>query len=198
MTNSLDLSAIQDLEQFSGLLWGEKADILLTAAGLRPTTMSHLHSEKYTSDEMILRVDPDEIRILENILRALKLSFHTRRRVIDQGHEKPTFHEVVDFFIAKSDELARALKQAVLDWDEKLIGLTLGYPRTAVEAYIDEDLLLDMNKHPVSTPEVSEQNMHLLAHRLSSNSWRDEVKYIENSGEVLKKLSPVIYDKLMP
>lgn len=189
----LDPESIEKLEQFEGLLWHDKGDILLAAAGLKPTVFTHLFTEKYVTTETILMVEPTLIENLKDILHTLGLHFETSERVLIQDEEQHIASHVVDFFIGRTKQSVHELHQAIKDWGEERIGLILGYPETAVKAYISGDLL-PMDKHPKSTEDVSEAHMNMLAHRLSKAQWKDEVKYLEAYGKALKSLSPTIYD----
>ena len=73
--------------------------------------------------------------------------------------------------------------------------MLLGYPETSVKAFLTPDML-EWENHPVSTEDVSEKNMRLLGHRLSKKYWREEVKYLEASGNYLKTISPKIYQEI--
>ncbi|MEO6109956.1 MAG: hypothetical protein ABIP50_03040 [Candidatus Saccharimonadales bacterium] len=101
-------------------------------------------------------------------------------------------------FVARDQSKADRLKILFDDIEENHheAGLLLGYPRTAVEAFLTPDML-EMNDEPISTEDVSVENMRLLGHRLSVDNWRDEVKYLEKSGEYLKTISPTIYGSLI-
>lgn len=191
-TPKINQKFINKLELFKGLLWHDKADILLTAIDLKPTVFTHLYTDNYALKDKPLRVQKSAIVKLASILENLGLKYSTRKRVLVHDELEQIASHVVDFFIGRTYKDVQTLKQAVVDWDEKLIGITLGYPETAVKAYISGNLLEIMD-HPRSTPEVSEDNMNMLNHRLSEANWREEVKYLQTNGEALAVLSPEIY-----
>lgn len=191
----LDDFAVTDLESLPGITWGDKADILLTAAGLRPSALAHLEHEGSPIKPGVLGVEGAQIEAFGAVLDQLGLQYVTRNRVLYEDDEKQLGKEIVDFFASRDGSSANKLKDAFIAGDHTLIGLTLGYPKTAVEAFLTADMLPPAG-HPTSTATVSEQNMRLLAHRLSKSHWKDEVHYLQEGGEALKKISPLIYARI--
>lgn len=185
--------AIKTLESFIGLNWYAKAEILLTAYGYKPSTFIYLEARPYAKTGKAVRVPDTLVTMLSDLLTDLGLVFETRDRLLLEGENDSKIVNLVDFFISREKDSVIELRDAIEVWNEYRIGIALGYPQTAVEAYVRDDLL-PMTSHPLSTEDVNERHMRMLGHRLSKNDWHHEVKYLQVHGEALKNLSRTIYN----
>ncbi len=183
--------AIKALEDFNGINWHAKAQVLLTAYGYKPATFIYLEAMPYTKEDTPIRVSKDTYTLLCLILTNLGLVFENRDRMISDDESK-TVH-LIDFCISRDSQTATTLHGAIVSNNDRLTGITLGYPLTAAEAYASDNML-PIHNHPLSTKDVNERNMRMLNHRLSKESWEDEVKYLQIHGDALKDLSRTIYD----
>jgi hypothetical protein len=193
------MNAIKNLELLPGMLAYDKANILLVYGGLKPSAQTVMQGESFRSSGDVVLIEPRYITMLESILSELKLSYVYSREVTD-ARSNNTFsmsQEVMKIYVAPNKRAASRLKAVFSNIQKNHLsaGILLGYPETAVKAFLTPDML-DWEDHPVSTEEVSELNMRLLGHRLSRSNWHEEVKYLESSGDYLKKVSPKIYKEV--
>lgn len=185
--------AIKALEDFNGINWHAKAQVLLTAYGYKPATFIYLEAMPYAKEDTPIRVSKDTYTLLCLILKNLGLVFENRDRILSDDESKAV--NLIDFFISCDPQTAATLHDAIVSNNDRLTGITLGYPLTAVEAYVSDNML-PIDNHPLSTKDVNERNMRMLNHRLSKEAWEDEVKYLQIYGEALKELSKKIYDRV--
>jgi hypothetical protein len=80
--------------------------------------------------------------------------------------------------------------------NEEREGILLGFPRTAVEAFVNGNML-GINEVPSSTEHVSAEAMKFLNHRLSKEHWEEEVKYLPNFARTVMRISPEIYNQCL-
>lgn len=193
------MNVIKSLEHLTGMLAYDKASILLVHGGLKPSAQVVMEGESFRSSGDTVHIDTQLIDELDCILSELKLSYVATYEIMEARSEDASkrSQEVMRIYVAPSKEIANQLKTAFdsVEENHSNIGFLLGYPETAVESFLTPDML-DWDNHPISTEEVSERNMRLLGHRLSKANWRDEVKYLETSGNYLQKVSPKIYKEI--
>jgi hypothetical protein len=77
--------------------------------------------------------------------------------------------------------------------DQADFGLALGYPSTAVEAFINEAEPLDENFLP---QEVKQSDAYLFCqYQLSENNWQEELKTAQEWADFIKKTSFNIFEQ---
>lgn len=175
------MDAIKMLETIQNLIPPYKGDILLVYGGLKPSCFVELSNE---------------IHELITILDELGLYYRIEAKTYTDKAGKKS-QEVTRLYIARDQDNANRLAsyfKNIINHDYD-IGILLGYPKTAVEAFVSEDML-DMADIPESTSEVTKKNMRLLGYRLSKTLWEDEVKQLEEYGNYLLKVSPTIYTEI--
>lgn len=193
------MNVIKDLELLPGMLAHDKASILLVHAGLKPSALVVMEGESFRLSDGPIHINTRHIVTMDSILSELNLHYVTTKEIMRARSPDTSMRsqEVMRIYLAPTKEMAMQLKIAFdnIKEDDTTIGLLLGYPETAVKAFLTPEML-DWDDYPNSTEEVSERNMRLLGHRLSKANWRNEVKYLEASGNYLKKISPKIYDEI--
>ena len=190
------MQAIKQLENISEIIPHDKGSVLLVHAGLKPSALFAVEGEVFQDKDSVVHVLPKLIETIQTVLFDLALT-HVMTIEIMDAHEEGSFVEVLRFFIAQDPSAAEKLKQLFdgVSANHKEIGELLGYPQTAIDVFLTDEML-EQSDVPESTEEVSELNMRLLGHRLSKAHWREEVKYLEESGNYIKSVSPAIYDAI--
>ena len=193
------MNPIARLEKLPAMLFEDKASILLVYGNLKKAAFVVMQGDIFHLKDRPVHINAEYIDELGAILSELKLHFTTTTEVMENSSNKPYEHgqEVVRIFVAHDHETVKKLKSAFGDIsnNHSEVGMLLGYPETSVKAFLTPDML-EWENHPVSTEDVSEKNMRLLGHRLSKKYWREEVKYLEASGNYLKTISPKIYQEI--
>lgn len=193
------MNPILRLENISGMISEDKASILLVMGDLKPSALVVMQGDIFPLSGDPIHVPEREIETLKSILTNFEIFYFITTEIMENSSNKTYEHgqEVLRVFISKDELVAKKLEKAFSDISKHHTeaGLLLGYPQSAVSAFLTDEML-DWSGHPISTPEVSELNMRLLGHRLSKENWREEVKYLEESGEYVKSVSPLIYDQI--
>lgn len=193
------MNIIEKLEDLKGMTAEDKGSILLVHGDLKPAAFVVMEGEVFHLPGDVSHINPTQISILDEILTDLGLKYITTTEVMENASNKSYEHgqEVMLIFVSKDLHSAEQLKAAFDDIQNNHheAGILLGYPITAVDAFLTPDML-DWSHHPKSTAAVSALNMRLLGHRLSKDNWQEEVKYLEASGKYLEATSPTIYTKI--
>jgi hypothetical protein len=100
--------------------------------------------------------------------------------------ENPRVHTIA---VAKTAETIKKLAQIEL-LDDYQHGLILGYPQSAVEAFIKKDLLGDVEEKEI-TKEM------LINFRLSRENWKNELEILKSWNEAVKKHTPTLYQEFL-
>ncbi len=93
--------------------------------------------------------------------------------------------------VAKDKETMERLKKAEADADHEEYGRLMGYPDTAIDAFMHKEKLLPEVDYP-------EKNDKTLDFKLSKDHWQEEIKVIKKWSQAIKQYSPKIYELLNP
>jgi len=190
------MNAIQLLEELKGMITYDKSSILLVHGKLKPAAQVVMQGPIFSLDSEVEHIPNESISTLHEVLTFFKLAYVSKTVVMENSSDASFEHgqEVMRISIAQDNDVAIRLRDLFTDVSNNhtAIGHLLGYPSTAVEAFLTAQML-EWGDYPKSTEHVSEKNMRLLGHRLSRKNWEEEVNYLETSGEYLKSISPKIY-----
>jgi hypothetical protein len=190
----MDQSAITRLEQNTDLYAFDKVNILQVADGKKPAGKLEIFSEKWKQDDPAKSIDKSALHEIQTILRELDLHW-----LVDvQTYEvKPgSFIEQADIFITRDQETLDTLVAAHNADDNLVLGDVYGFPATAVQAFLNDDLL-PMDETPATIDGITDEQLAFLQHRLSRDNWHNEVQYLPGYAASVKLLSPKIYEEYL-
>ena len=198
--NTLDLSddkvqrAIANLKAIEGVPTIDKIFILLVANGDKPSMHTGFFSEPLLLGQPMLKLDIAQKEMLESIINDLGLDYKTQTKTLEKVIDgELMFSEWIVFCVAQQSNITEALYNARQGDDERTEGLLLGYPESAVDAFVN-GTMLDMDDVPVSTDHVTANEMKLLNHRLSKDNWQQEVRYLADYARSIQQLCPELYE----
>jgi hypothetical protein len=163
------------------------ADILLVSAGFKPAALVEISQNKNSKKDF-----QEKIKQLQKELVALSLKSkihpnYTRNSNVYTRHS----------IIAKNQKLikvlARAEKEKNTHKRRTKTGLLLGYPRTAVNAFANNQSL-DLDALPKNIKNKTE--FRFLNFRLSQKNWKEELIYLKKKVALIKKQYPNFYGKI--
>lgn len=174
-----------------------KALILMVADGKKPATWQQIASEKWIGGSEETRITPERWQELNDIFGKLGLVSVIRTRLNDTTFVQPKdgthqWVELADIFLSRDKTHAKKLAEAVKLKDHRQIGMLLGFPQSAVDAFISKDTL-PLSEWPISTETVSAESMRFLNHMLSRGNWEEEISYLPAFSRRIKELSDKIY-----
>lgn len=201
MTLNLHDSTIQEairaLELENEIKPIQKALILMVADGKKPATWQQETSEKWTEGDKETRITPERWQELNDIFDRLGLVSVVRTRLDDSTFVQPKdgthqWIELADIYLSKDRSRADRLASAVKSGDHRKIGILLGFPQTAVDAFISKNTMA-VSEWPNSTEFVDEQSMKFLHHMLSKDNWEEEISYLPAFSQRIKEISEKTY-----
>lgn len=190
--------AIRALELEKEMKPIQKALLLMVADGKKPATWQLIASEKWIEGARVTRITAERWQELDTIFRKLDLVYTARTRLDDTTFVQPkdgTHHwiELADVFLSRDQTHADKLAKAVESGNHNQIGTLLGFPKSAVDAFISKDTL-PISKWPLSTKNVDKDAMRFLNHMISKNNWKEEINYLPAFSRRIKEISNKIYE----
>lgn len=147
-----------------------RAELLLIALGLKPASVVNV----FEGDR--------KAKVVENELKAL--GFEVRVKPHGAQDEK------VDLVVAQSARVAEKLEQLSASEDHKEYGEVMGYPRTAIEAFGDEEKAL-----PYEEQETLTRDIPFFKIRLSREHAHDELKKVIRWNQKVFQYAPELIDE---
>lgn len=191
----IDKDVLRRLEDFdeSQISPQEKAEILLVAQGIKPACIFSLEylvgAEDYTgyAQEAFEWAHASTAFMLEDF----GLPYHE-----EQTHDEHSRY--VGFLIGTDlEHLKKLTDVASVDADSKdkaAIGKALGYPQTAIEAFVKGDSI-GISDLPGAVR--NSDAVKFLSFGLSRDHWKGELAQVSKQAQVVKKVSPAIYQQVI-
>ncbi len=109
---------------------------------------------------------------------------------MEVSREEGNSQHVCTLSVSVRQELVPLLKTASENWNEREIGQLLGFPSTAVNAYVNKKGLLLGRDYPV------DMKNNPLVFKFSKDAQVVEIDKVRDWMEVLKAYTPSLYDEL--
>lgn len=175
--------------------------LLLMIAGKKRGSFLQLWSEPWREGDRALSYPEETRRTVENSLGMLGLAYEIRTRVTTDGLDQPydgygrkRYHELLDVYAAHSSKDVLDMIKAREDRDERALGTLLGYPATAIDAFVNETPL-DEESVPLAVRLSPE--WQFVAFRFSRAHWQEEFEYVKDWVKTIHELSPLLYDSYL-
>jgi hypothetical protein len=185
--------AVRDLKNFDLITAIDKAHVLLVMHDVKPSMHTGFFSDPVEIDLDLPKAHIEDKKKFGDIITDLGLSYKLQTKLLNKQIDNVSFrYEWAVFCVAKEINVAEALYDARERQDERHEGMLLGYPESAVDAYVNDDMI-DTSDVPKLTENVDLAGMKFLNHRLSKNNWREEVKYLSDYARALKRIDTELY-----
>lgn len=179
------------------------ADVLLVWRGLKPATDVVIGRE-WEVGAAGQGLDADELYGAKAAMEQAGLAVvegEDESGTMDDGEGRPRYaYAQRRCFVAREPQIAERLKRAHDEGDERTFGELVGFPPTAVDAYVGSEQgrggkLLD----PVDLPAVvrESESMAFAQYRLSKEHWREEIGTARRWAEEVKRVSPHLYAEIV-
>jgi hypothetical protein len=173
----------------------DKAFLLLVAAGERQSMHTGYFTEWVPIDQPVPNTNTGRNDHFCALISRLGLKYKIQTKILERNDEGREVHaEWVVVCVAHDQMTADALYTARINNDARAEGLLLDIPPTAVEAYVNNTMLA-IDDVPESSADVDTETMQLLNHRVSIDSWQDEVRYLNDYARKIKQISPELYQR---
>jgi len=131
----------------------------------------------------------DENNFFRKWLLKSGLIFSSEEKIISGENKKP-LSKIITFNVARDKAALDRLDAADREDNKKEIGLALGYPATAVEAFLEQDVK-DTDDLPFNLK--SSEAMDFLFFRLSKEHWTEEFETVKRWQEMIRDNFPNFY-----
>ena len=150
----------------------QKANIILVALGLKPAT------------DLSLFKNNDSEAVVEEALTKAGLVF------ADKGIGGEKQNKVAKISIARDEETLNRLLALSPSKDHEEYGRLMGYPETAVEAFVNKKLL----DEPTERKLIAASG-NIFPMKLSKDHWREEIEHLRTWNEAIKEYSLDTYEE---
>ena len=191
MISQSQAEMIEDLPFKASDIWYS----YLVALDKKPTAWLVLCSDVWRDGESPKHVDRDRIETVKRVFEEVGIKYEIRIRVSDSGIYQPDegrtrLNEICDVFISKDKNDISELIKSIDNKDDCRIGMLLGYPKTAVDAFTDGSRI---GRNELS-PEVRySEILNFVQFVLSKNNWQEEVGLVQGWVDELKSVSEITY-----
>ena len=171
LESNLSIDKIKTLEQIK-MGHGQLAEAILVLLGLKPTTELAVYDWNENPKEARRKMEEAGLIIKEKKIRS-------------HEHENLT----AKFVVTLDERLATELMNAEADEDHEKYGKLMGYPETAVKAFLGETELL---------PDKDYLDMSgiIFDFKMSKDHYKEEFETLSKWSEAIKKYAPSIYAEL--
>jgi hypothetical protein len=172
-----DISSRLDLEN--------KADLLLVHKKVKPAAIiTFSYGININSVEEMLR---DDMKSTKKALSISGLPYCSQRNLDEEEG-----YVGIRFFIGKNKQ---SLRELLAEHRENNVGLALGYPKTAVEAF---NKGIEHKADLFALPrDIFAFYMNFRFFVLSQSHWQEEMKLIRNWASVIEGTAPKLYKKML-
>lgn len=196
-----------------------KADLLLVKAGVKPAITIYRTSEMWSPGEAAKPIVTAGLHEKVAFVTHSGLSYSFGPPTIMRSYEAElqdpasagnisspvSYQERLRrdqvFFIAHDDRALHVIEAAYQDLqqpDQRTRGYAHGYPATAVEAYMQGDVLSDAESNQVLNDRTEVRRVYnVIPIKLSREHWQEELPVIQNYADTIKELSPAIYEEVL-
>lgn len=148
-----------------------KANIILIFLGLKPATELEISSHNDSAEKVI--------NVIENIGLKVKIKSKFKRKDKD----------IVLLSVADNQENLDRLEQIDPSKNHEEYGRLMGYPETAIDAFLHKEKRLD--------PENYLENDELIFFiAMSKENWEEEIKTLKKWSDAIKEQAPDLYVEL--
>ena len=195
---SIDTKTLEILEDLP-LRADEAWYVLLVYLGLKSGLWASIESDIWRQGDTPKQIHQSTRNIIEESLKSLGLVYSIELRDTNAGlmqsddDSRERLNQIADIFIAKDQTTLDNLILARKNNDDKLLGLSLGYPKSAVEAFGTDKKTFVSNLSPkIQLSEVGQ----LTYFTLSKDNWKNELAVVEKWISALKENSHIMWYKL--
>lgn len=158
-----------------------KVNLLTVIAGLKPAAFIGFEST----------INLLEIEEIGSFIKDTSLKFEIKNRKKKIDGTIPKELNFKDIIIAKNKKTLNILDRALNNDDEESLGLAIGFPKTAVEAYLGKRKRLNKNTLP---EEVRKSDaVRFCKFILSADNWHNEIEQGQKYANLVKEVSPNTY-----
>lgn len=186
-------SVIDDLAAIDFIPAIDKANILMVLVGKKTSMHTGFFSEYIATGQELPADHQNNKTAFSKVIAELGLKCKIQIKQLEKEIDNVrSYTEWVVFCVAREISIAVDLFDARERQDAREEGVLLGFPETAVDAFVN-DTMIAIEALPLSTKYVTVEEMRFLNHRLSERHWEEEIKYLPDFARTIKQVSAEIY-----
>ncbi len=179
-----------------------KQDLFLVYVNAKPAMRYPSYSKYYRIEsevkkrENLQKIESGKKEI-EEILKIIKLFYLFEEFLLDDNGLKG-----YRFLIGKNEKNVIELRDALKSESAEEIGLALGYPKTAVRAFAEGEIL-DKYDYLRFLPQKEKEKLEkekifkFVNFGLSKENWKEELNIIRNYQILIKQNAPSLYNEII-
>jgi len=177
----------------------DKVAVLLTIGGLKPASKIEILHDGDTAPE---------VRETVSFAQKAGLKFEVKDRKFSPKRGLGSMG-LTSILISGNQDVLKSLSQAedhLAEWAESdkriladrrnadgAVGKALGFPRTAIEAFVGKRKVLDPKELPVEFRKSEARRF--CGFSLSEDNWQEEIKQGQTYADFIRRVSPIIYQE---
>jgi len=173
-----------------------QGSLLLVYLGLRPGTFFPLYSFSWREGDEPKLICDDELAHVTEMLDQTGLAYSYMRKTLESHRQESLGRlrlvERIDFVVGANEKCRKRIMSAWEPNDDMKLGLALGFPPTAVKAYVINKSRSDLPKKFRKMPSA-----RFAGFAFSQNNWNEELKVTAGWAKAVRKTSPLLYGYIM-
>jgi len=210
--NNFDLENIREGEitpeeieriEKSKMTIDDKINLLLIKGGLKPSSEILLVIKTQHDEGLTEHMNEEEVQEALSIIQESGLSYRFNdREIVREPYRTEKEPEIQRFYrreqmsilIGRSPKELGFLERALESKSDEMLGKAFGFPPTAVEAFVGKRKPL--NRHSLALEIQHGDGILFSSPTLSQDSWQEEIKYGQQRGKFIKKISSQLYNEM--
>ncbi len=182
-----------------------RQDILLVYLREKPSMQYPSRNEYYKKEgkdfyEEALKEFNEKKESTKKMLGFLEIPFYFEE--VEKEKFDYSIKEGYRFLAGRDENSLINLREALKTGSSKKIGLALGYPETAVNAFVEGEILDkydDLRFLPQNEKDALKEEgvFKFVSFGLSKNNWREELELVRKYQEAIKKNAPNLYKEII-
>lgn len=185
----------------------DKIDILLVRSGAKPSAVTNLGRGEIAEigdlHGEFPSVPKEKIEKISNFLSELGLLYSIgspenieNQELQENGSIIILRRQTIDIFMAMHQSDLDKLVTSIRSCDDEKTGEALGYPDTAIEAYVKKD---SRYEDRAELPQEIKESpyYHFIRFALSPDHWQEEIKTAQKWADVVKTNSPRLFEEFI-
>ncbi len=180
----------------------EKGELILTKLGIKPAVWIICEIKIWNGDERPYVIQPEEsVQTLVDGIKDLGLPYTITPRTVVVTQERISGRSVdvntdrLEIRVGSNQDNLDFLNEALDVKDHEQMGIALGIPETAVEAFIGIRKSLNLYTLPKEVI-LGDPFLFTPTRLLSEDNWQEEIKEGERRAEALKVVSPRLFQRI--
>lgn len=175
----------------------DKFAVLMTFLGKKPASLISIHSYYYREGDSKKYINSSQLALINQTLDRLNLcfSFGTIQEIPSGGDSRQRLCQSQVIYLAQTKDIldttvSAHTKQPI---DHYNLGILLGYPATAVQAFLDQTTI---NPDDITDPRYYHL-AKIASRRFSKAYYSEELEDFFDWLKITKTYSPLIYKQLL-